>query len=228
MACVFKPLLQKNRTVNNYIYLPSSKLHHRRNCQSYMKPLNKLNPEAVVSWCWREKPWRCELSYLIYSHFPEDLTVDGKTDSSSLCLVPVNALFNSTRPQIFHQKLMTYNDILLNICHEISIQIPHRYLSLEELNRNALLKDDISLYILRADYWSSCYSEYVKTYQKFVSSYDHTIPKSNSSFFRHETFNKGLGFSNFVKWHFPSTDCQNSRRTPIHLNTITKHLESDQ
>ena len=78
--------------------------------------------------------------------------MDGKTDSSSLCLVPVNALFNSTRPQIFHQKLMTYNDILLNICHEISIQIPHLYLSPEELNRNALLKDDISLYILRDDY----------------------------------------------------------------------------
>lgn len=58
---------------------------------------------------------------------------------------------------------MTYNDILLNICHEISIQIPLRCLSPEELNRNALLKDDISLYILRADYWSSCYSEYVKT-----------------------------------------------------------------
>ena len=121
---------------------------------------------------------------------------------------------------------MTYNDILLKICHEISIQIPHRYLSPEELNRNALLKDDISLYILRADYWSSCYSEYVKTYQKFVSSYDHTISKSNSSFFRHETFNKGLGFSNFVKWHFSSTDRQNYRRTPIHLNTITKHLIS--
>lgn len=87
--------------------------------------------------------------------------------------------------------------------------------SLSITNRNALLEDDISLYILRADCWSSSYSEYVKTYQKFVSSYDHTIPKSNSSFFRHETFNKGLGFSNFVKWHFSSTDRQNSRRTPI-------------